>query len=139
MAEVGVTTRVQWRNNLGQFASDISEAGEGAIEDASREGVNLAAAFATKRTGRMAGEIHTIGGGASGGWATGGTPYALAQEEGASAHEIGAPGQTLGNEEDGFGPVKGPVMHPGNPAVHFMRRAYEIVAPKLLDKIRARL
>lgn len=137
MAGVSVTTRVQWRNRLGQFSNDIDEAGEGAIEEASREGAKLAAGFATKRTGRMAGEIHTIGGGSSGGWATGGTPYAMAQEEGASAHIIGEPGQTLSGDD--FGPVKGPVLHPGNPAVHFMRRAYEIVGPKILAKIAARL
>lgn len=136
MGSVTVTQNVQWRNHLGQFSNKISRAGEGAIEEASREGSDLAAVFAPKKTTALAGGIHPIGSGAAGGWATGNQKYAIPQEEGAAPHVIVAHGKALAGAD--FGPVKR-VLHPGNPATHFMRRAYEIVAPKLTAKIRARI
>lgn len=134
MGAVRVSARVQWRNSMGQFSDKISRAGVLAIEEASREGVDLAAAFAPKKTRALAGGIHTIGSGASGGWATGRQKYALPQEKGAHPHLIGDEGQFLSNKPERFA-ARGPVMHPGNPATRFMARAFAIVAPKLAAKV----
>lgn len=129
MSEVHVTSSVQWRDEMGRFAEHIEEGAKEGIAAAAHEGAFLAAVFAPKRTLRLAGSIDPFTNGLQGGW-TVSTPYAMDQEEGAGPHEIGRPGQILSG--DGFGPVKGPVMHPGNPAVHYMKRAYAIVAPKLI-------
>lgn len=94
----------------------------------------LAASFAPRRSGFLAGTVRPNGHGFE---ATAG--YAAAQDAGAGPHSIGAPGQVLGNEDDGFGPVKGPVEHPGNPATHFMRDALRLVNRKLMQIIRSNM
>jgi len=50
--------------------------------------------------------------------------YAAAQNEGAGAHTI-APKRkkALYNAREGWGPVAGPVEHPGNPATNFLDKA----------------
>lgn len=130
MSEVHVTTSVQWRDEFGQFAKHIEEGAEEGIAAAANEGAFLAAVLAPKRTGRLAASINPFTNGLQGGWTTQGVPYAMAQEEGASPHEIGAPGQVLSGDD--FGPARGPVTHPGNPAKHYMKRSYDLVAPKLI-------
>lgn len=134
MGDVTVSTRVQWRNGLGQFSDDIDRAGVLAIEEVSREGAALAAAFAPKKKGRLAAAIEAFASGGSGGWRFSGIPYGMAQEKGASAHSIGEEGQILANKEEGFF-ARGPVPHPGNPAVRFMQRAYDAVYPTILRRI----
>lgn len=133
MAEIRVTSHVQFRDEFGRFALAIHEGAEAAIVQAAQRGAFLAAVLAPKRTFRLAGSIEPFAGGMQGGW-TVSTPYAMAQEKGAGPHPIGAPGQVLAG--DGFGPVRGPVMHPGNPAVHYMKRSYDIVSKELLSILR---
>lgn len=41
------------------------------------------------------------------------TPYASIVARGQRPHQIGAQGQVLYNARTGFGPVRGPVQHPG--------------------------
>lgn len=134
MANVGITTRVQWRDEFGRFASALSIGAKRSQDEASQLGATLAAALAPKRSGFLAGTIHSTGHGFAAG-----AGYAAAQEEGAAPHTIGAPGQTLANEEDGFGPVKGPVLHPGNPATHFMRNALRMVNQRMMGIIRGNM
>lgn len=137
MGDVTVTTRVQWRNALGQFSNDIDRAGELAIEEASREGAALAAAMAPKKSGWLAGAIEAFGAGASGGWRFTGVPHGMAQEKGARPHPIPLeddPDKILANKAEGFF-AKGQVQHPGNPAVRFMQRAYDLVYPTILRRI----
>lgn len=134
---VAIENKVYWRNDLGQFAAAISTGGARAIEEASNEGARLASELAPKgRTGRLAAGIHPISrGGGQGGWATSDVPEALPQEEGASPHVIGEPGQLLANKEDGFA-ARGPVWHPGNPAVHYMQRSLSFMRTRLTSILR---
>lgn len=135
MASIAVKTRVQWRDEMGRYAARVDQGAEEAQSDLSKLGATLAKALAPRRRGVLAGSIHSTGHG----FATGALPHALPQEEGAGPHPIGEPGQTLGNKEDGFGPVKGPVMHTGNPAVHYMRNALRLLKPRLMPTVRSRM
>lgn len=134
MADVGFSTRVQWRNEFGRFAQALDSGARRSQSEASEIGAVIAAALAPKRSSFLASTIHPTGHGFAAG-----AGYAAAQEEGAAPHAIGAPGQVLGNEADGFGPVRGPVMHPGNPATHFMRDALRMVNQRLMGIIRANM
>ncbi len=132
MAEVGFSTRVQWRDEFGRFASALSVGAQRSQEEASGIGAVLAAALAPKRSGFLASTIRSTGHGFAAG-----AGYAAAQEEGAGPHLIGTEfGATLVNEAEGFGPVLGPVVHPGNPATHFMRDALRLVNQRLMGIIR---
>lgn len=137
MAGVGITTRVYYRNSFGQFADAIETGGARAIVEASDEGARLASEFAPKgETLRLAGGIHPISrGGGQGGWATPDVPEALPQEEGASGHAIGAPGQLLGTKGGDFS-AQGPVWHPGNPAIHYMARSLSVVRSRLTSLLK---
>jgi len=135
MADVGFSTRVQWRDEFGRFAQALDVGAQRSQEEASQVGAVLAAALAPKRSGLMAGTIRSTGHGF-----VVGTAYALAQEKGAGPHLIGANfGVTLANEAEGFGPVLGPVLHPGNPATHFMRNALRMVNQRLMGIIRGNM
>lgn len=131
MAGIRVESKVYYRDHLGRFASAIEAGTVAAMDEISREGATLAGEFAPKRTGRLAGGIHPIGGGAQGGWATPELRYAMPQEEGAGPHAIGDPGQMLGTKEGDFS-ARGPVWHPGNPAVRYMKRSYDFMKSRML-------
>ena len=136
MADVGISTRVQWRDEFGRFAQALDAGAQRSQKEASDIGAALAKALAPKgATGMLSGGIHSTGSG----FATSALKYAVPQEEGAGAHDIGEPGQVLGNEDDGFGPVRGPVRHPGNPAVHFMRDALKLVNGRIMGIIRGNM
>lgn len=134
MADVRVTARVDWRDESGRYAAAVDAGAQKAQLDASKLGAAIAAGLAPKRTGALA-AITADGSG----YSTPALRYAIPQEEGAGAHVIGDAGQTLANEAEGFGPVKGPVMHPGNPAVHFMRNSLRIVNQRIMAIIRANM
>lgn len=134
MAGIGISCRTQWRNSSGQFASRMESGAEAAQEEAGEVGAALAAALAPKRSGALAGSIHGTGSG----FATGDLPEAVPQEEGAGPHLIGA-GFDKVLVGDDFGPVLGPVLHPGNPAVHFMRDALKLVNGRIMGIIRSKM
>ena len=135
MGNIGFETRVQWRDEFGRFAQALDVGAQRSQEEASQVGAVLAAALAPKRSGLMAGTIRSTGHG----FAVG-TAYALAQEKGAGPHLIGATfGSTLVNEAEGFGPVMGPVVHPGNPATHFMKNALRMVNQRIMGIIRGNM
>jgi len=135
MGNIGFETRVQWRDEFGRFAQALDVGAQRSQEEASQVGAVLAAAFAPKRSGLMAGTIRSTGSGFMVG-----TAYALAQEKGAAPHLIGATfGSTLVNEAEGFGPVMGPVVHPGNPATHFMKNALRMVNQRIMGIIRSNM
>lgn len=132
MADVGFSVRTQWRDEFGRFAQALDLGAQRSQEEAGEVGAVLAAGLAPKRSGLLASTIRATGHG----FAVG-TGYALAQEKGAGPHLIGADfGSTLVNEAEGFGPVIGPVVHPGNPATHFMRNALRMVNQRLMGIIR---
>ncbi len=56
--------------------------------------------------------------------------HAASQEYGASAHVIAVSRKkALANRKMSFGPVRGPVNHPGNPGTHFMLKAAQAFRP----------
>jgi hypothetical protein len=136
---VDVSARIYARDPFGRFMRQIDDAAENTAYAAAKRGAFLSRVFAPKRTLRLASAIfayrHSTG--KTAGWKVEGVPYAAAQDKGAAAHQIGAEGQVLANESDNFGPVVGPVSHPGNPATHFMSKAREQVARELVDMMRA--
>lgn len=135
MASIAVKTRVQWRDEMGRYAQRVDGGAEEAQGTLSEIGAFLAKGLAPRKRGVLAGSIHSTGHG----FATGALPHALPQEEGAGAHAIGQPGQVLGNKEDEFGPVRGPVLHTGNPAVHYMRNALRLLKPRIMPTIRSKM
>lgn len=134
MADVGFSVRTQWRDEFGRYAQALDIGAKRSQIEAGEIGAALASALAPKHSGFLAGTIRATGHGFAAG-----AGYAAAQEKGAGPHPIGAPGQVLGNEDDGFGPVRGPVMHPGNPATHFMRDALRLVNQRLMGIIRGHM
>lgn len=134
MADVGFSVRVQHRDEFGRFAAALTEGARRSEREASDIGAVLAAALAPKRSGALAASVRSTGHGF-----TASAPYAAAQEEGAWPHPIGSTGQVLANEAEDFGPVHGPVMHPGNPPTHFMRQALRLVNQRLMGIIRSNM
>lgn len=132
MGDVDFSMRVQWRDEFGRFAQALTTGAQRSQIESSEIGAALAAALAPKRSGFLAGTIHSTGAGFAAG-----AGYAAAQEEGAGAHPIGAAGQVLAGDD--FGPVRGPVVHPGNPATHFMRDALRLVNQRLMGIIRGNM
>lgn len=133
MADVGFSTRVQWRDEFGRFAQALDLGAKRSQSEASEVGAVLAAALAPKRSGFLAGTIRSTGEGFAAG-----AGYAAAQEEGAGPHLIGAEFNKV-LVGDGFGPVLGPVVHPGNPATHFMRDALRMVNQRIMGIIRSNM
>lgn len=134
--DIEMNTNVHWRDTSGRFLAGIDDAGERAVKETVKEGVELAVKFAPKRSRKLSLSIHPFySGGGFGGWVMG-TGYGLAQEKGARRHPIGDEGQVLANKEQEFFAI-GPVDHPGNPAVRFMARSYEIASKSLMRRIKA--
>lgn len=134
MADVGFSCRTQWRDEFGRFAQALDVGAKRSQKEAGEIGAVLAAALAPKRSGFLASTLHSTGHGFAAG-----AGYAAAQEEGAGPHLIGVEGQVLANRDDNFGPVLGPVRHPGNPATHFMRQALQMVNQRLMGIIRSHM
>lgn len=132
MADVGFSTRVQWRDEFGRYAQALSVGAKRSQVEASEVGAVLAAALAPKRSGFLASTIRSFGAGFAAG-----AGYAAAQEEGAVPHWIGWESEILMGDE--FGPVRGPVLHPGNPATHFMRDALRLVNQRIMGIIRSNM
>ncbi len=64
-------------------------------------------------------------------------PGAVFQEFGAGPHEI-APARARVLAGPHFGPVGGPVGHPGNPALHYTRKGAETYPEAFVSAARAR-
>jgi hypothetical protein len=144
--EVGVQARVQWRDPFGQFAREINEGAEKAAHDAALRGAELSRQFAP--TGRKRSIVRAIkvvkGLRQQARWVVEGTPellkIAAAQETGARPHIIESHGGgPLANKDEKFYAQSGRVRHPGNPAVHFMKRARLIVARELVVLTKKRM
>jgi hypothetical protein len=137
-AVVGVETSVI--SYADQFSERVHIAADRAVTEGTTRGAFLSRVLAPKRTLRLVGTIHTgTYGPAQGAWSVGPLKYALSQEKGAVPHDIGAEGQILANKVEGFGPVVGPIRHPGNRGIHFLLRAYEEVKLGLLPSMKRQL
>lgn len=133
MADVGFSVRVQHRDEFGRFAAALTEGARRSEREASEVGAVLAAALAPKRSGALAASVRST----EHGFAAG-APYAAAQEEGGRPHKIRVKYKAaLYNPTENFGPTSGPVLHPGNPATHFMRQALSLVNQRMMGIIRS--
>ena len=143
MSGVVYTNRVIARNRFGQFIRDCEQAAEDTVEQTVKEGAELAAVFAPKRTLRLAGSIKPFMlSRTSGVWGSN-APYAAAQEYGARPHPISAYvsfyWHKVGRQwlhppvyERLTGhPGADPISHPGNPATHFMRDSFRIMSSRI--------
>jgi hypothetical protein len=127
-----MSSRVQSRNGIGQFAAECSAAAVATAAEMTTDGTKAAKALAPKRSGALANSIYPIYMGKAGRWATG-MYYAMFQEEGAGPHQL--PGnvsffwEKMGRQ---WTPGYNLINHPGNPATRFMRRSYQIVAARAM-------
>lgn len=134
--EAEITTTAAYTSSLDQFSARVHTAAERTVTRATARGSLLSQVLAPKRTLRLAATIRPgIIAPGWGSWIVGPLKYALAQEKGARPHSIGAEGQILANKGDNFGPVRGPVLHPGNRGIHFLLKAYEQVKAELLPDL----
>jgi len=135
MGSIQVSYQSRYRDESGRFVSECDAAATRSALELAEDVANLAKVYAPRRTGRLAGSIRGYLISATVGEAVAEAPYARAQESGASAHSIGEPGQRLASKEENFF-ARGPVIHPGNPAVRFMARAGQAVAALSAGTIR---
>jgi hypothetical protein len=132
-----MTVRVQWRDPFGRFIEQINDDADKVAYAAAKRGALLSKIYAPKKTLRLASAIFAYRVGRKlAGWKVEGVPYAEAQEKGAQPHLIGSEGKALANPDDNFGPVAGPVRHPGNPATRFMEKARLQIARELITMAR---
>ena len=136
MAGMVVSNKVLLQDESGRFMSDVDGKAHEAIWEVTLFMAREAAANAPHRTGELRRSIKGYMTGPTEGTVVATAPHALPQETGGAPHPIGADGQLLSNPEEGFA-ARGPVMHPGNPATHFMAKAFakaRLVAPKAFAK-----
>lgn len=126
------------RDESGRFIAELENGAAAAARELTMELASLAQVFAPRRRGILAASIEGVMVSATSGVATASAGHAAAQEKGAGPHLIGAPGQALGNREEGFF-AKGPVLHPGNPAVHYLTRAGQAVGALSVGILRKHL
>lgn len=125
---IRITGTSRERNEIGRFTAAVKRGATNAALAVANLGAAVAQAAAPVRSGRLAGSIYSSRLGPYSAIVGATAPWAAVQNFGGAAHEIGAPGQTLANKEQNFGPTKGPVHHPGNPATRFMDEAYAAAA-----------
>ena len=129
MSDIVVSHQVALRSEIGRFISQVEEGGQAALREMTNMIAGFAVGYAPRRSGRLAASISGIVRGNTG-FAFADAPYARAQEKGARPHVIAnreGPQDVLANEEQNFFSAHA-VMHPGNPAAHFLTRAGQQVA-----------
>jgi len=137
MGEINVSSKVLFQDESGRFMADVNGKARAAVWELTRIMAAISVANAPFKTGRLRSSIEGFMTGPLQGEVVATAPYALPQETGAVPHWIGEPGQDLSNPEEGFGPVKGPVFHPGNPATNYMHKAFRVtreLAPGIFAK-----
>lgn len=142
MAVLHVSPEIRYRDESGRFLADCDAAGTAAVQAVVDEGVSIArrlapdSPFPDPRGPDITSGLEGVMTGPMTGHVVSRARHTLAQERGASAHSIGAPGQLLGNRAKGWGPVRGPVRHPGNAPQPFMGPMYAILRKKMIDVMR---
>lgn len=129
------TTSGFLRDESGRFLSAVDEGATAAVHEIADAMAGMAILFAPKRRGVLAASIEGVQLAAHEAAAIATAPHAAPQELGAGPHIIGADGELLANKEDDFH-THGPVLHPGNPATHFLARAARAVAPRGVGIVR---
>lgn len=129
--EVGC--RVFSRDNFGRFMSELEAAATKTAEEGAVELAAYAKAYAPHKTGALRDSIHPVMISAREGAAVVGTGHWRHQEFGTAQHWIvGNPKLSFWWAKAGGRVVVSSVDHPGNPSVHFMKRAYESVKPRMM-------
>lgn len=128
-ATVGVKT--QLRDEHGRFARRIEEGAHEAAKELAdhiaAEAVSIVLSELRERSGQLVGSIESEMIGPYQGHVKATAPHAEPQEFGGSPHDI--PNSFGRGPDFGFGHNVGrPFFHPGNPAIHFMKRAGEMTS-----------
>lgn len=151
MSRIAVTNRVMMQDESGRFMADIDDNAHEAVWEVTNMMAGFAAANSPFKTGELRRSIRGFMTGPREGVVVATAPHALPQETGASPHLIGESGQVLfrgarshpgarhtkNRTEGQFGPVKGPVLHPGNPATRYLRKGFNaarMIAPAIFRK-----
>jgi hypothetical protein len=142
MGFIEVSPRVQYRSELGRFATACDEAAYASVRRLVDMGARLARMYAPQgETGELRSRIRAVEQGKQGYWVSE-APHSMAVERGSRGpYEIGAEGQKLHNPRDtsrkpkGFA-ARGPVTHPGIDPQPFMEPAYAEVRAKMIEVMR---
>lgn len=144
MAGMVVSNRVLLQDESGRFMADVDGKAHEAIWEVTLFMARQAVGFAPKRSGALARSIEGYMTGPMEGTVVATAPHALPQETGGAPHPIATDKGAMANQETGFFAAAPPgfgghftVQHPGNPATHFMAKAFaktRAVAPKLFAK-----
>lgn len=132
-----MSTRVQARNRMGQFAAECAAAAVLSAQQIAELGANVARAEAPVKTGRLVGSIRAVPKGKTAYWSVN-TPYAMFQEKGTGARKL--PGNvTFFWENAGrfWKPGRNMINHPGNPGIHYMEYSYEAASAAAMTIVRA--
>lgn len=135
MAAFEVGARVFARTGIGRFVSECEAAATRTAQEGAEEMASYARAFASYKTGEMAGTIQPVMLSAREGAAVVGTDHWRHQEYGTLPHLIGPGMMGFFWEKEGrwFKGASGTIIsHPGNPSVHFMKRAYDITKQRMM-------
>ena len=127
--DIVVSPEVFYRDNMGRFAAAVDEGIEDALEDIGQRGVGIAGGIAPQIGDTI---MYEVGGTTVFWFST--HEWAMAFEEGIPMHiiEPSLDHNKLASKERGFGPVSGPVMHPGMDATHFLTESYAVMASQAL-------
>ncbi len=150
MSGVVYTNRVIARNSFGRFIRECEQAAEATVYDTVKEGAEVAAVLAPKRTGRLASSIEPFMLSATSGVWGSNVKYAAAQEKGAVPHPISA---YVSFYWDKMGrqwlhpptyqrltghPGADPINHPGNAATHFLRDSAAMMQRRMAQIAKSR-
>lgn len=133
---ISVSPEVFYRDSLGRFAAAVEKGVQRALDEIGDKGSKSAATKA-----RAAFPKSTLGDTFDSARASATSviwysthQWALGMDLGIPQHWI-APGEkgVLANEEEGFGPVSRPVLHPGVTGAHFFEKSYAEVGGQALS------
>lgn len=135
MAEARLTNSVTVRDHTGRFLDRYQEKKRRGLEELMKAGAKRARELAPFQTGRLASTIRYSTGTSGGSWSVG-TGYWGPQEFGARPHSMRGDVTFYWQREARFWRSGDNIInHPGNPAVHFMRRSFEETFPTAVDRI----
>lgn len=141
-ARVATSASVATRGDMGRFISQVQLGAQDALHDMAEDGANLSRALAPKghkpdpRTVPLAGSIYVTYRGNTAHWGSS-ARHALPQETGSRPHPITGDVSFFWEKHwRMWEPGDNTISHPGNPATHYLRHAYETVYPRWPEYLR---
>lgn len=138
--DLAISNRVVARNGIGRFLSQCEEAATATVNDAIDRGAKLSKGFAPvgvkadPRTIRLRDSIESEMTGATSGHWYASARHAIPQEKGGSPHfQTGDVSFYWEKKGRSWAPGSNLINHPGNPATHYLKRAYDIVMKQVMD------